>query len=86
MNEHNQTLEANRLNKVRQIAQNDGYDLRVHIGGSSNPSCALVPKNIGKTYVFPNLEQLVAHLFQSEKTRAEFESLTSIDLEKAPAA
>lgn len=83
MNTYSEILEATHLAQIRQIAANSGYDLRIHVGGGQNASCALVPASIGKTFVFPNLEACVYHLLQGERAQDAFEKLTTIDLERA---
>lgn len=86
MSTYSETLETTHLAQIRQIAANSGYDLRIHVGGGQNASCALVPASIGRTFVFPNLEACVSHLLQSERAQDAFERLTTIDLERASVA
>lgn len=59
-------LETTQLDRIIELADRDNFVLRLHIGGSENPSCALVPKNRGRSFVFPNLECLVRFLFDGE--------------------
>lgn len=66
MNTYSQQLEAEHIASIKSAAQAQGFEARIHIGGSANPSCALVSFIGGGTFVFSNLEELVRHLFRAE--------------------
>jgi len=62
--EYSTYLETNYADKIRDIAKENGFELRLHVGSNLNPSCALVPIKTGRTYVFENLEALNRYLLR----------------------